>query len=84
MPNADPRDRFFYPILTLMIDSYIIPGQDQITDLLENLKNAEDKFAAAEQTIKIQQEEIKTFHLTQEQISKSIEVRHNFGLDHTL
>ena len=24
MPNGDPRDRFFYPTLTLMIDSYII------------------------------------------------------------
>ena len=22
MPNGDPRDRFFYPTLTLMIDSY--------------------------------------------------------------
>ena len=22
MPNGDPRDGFFYPILTLMIDSY--------------------------------------------------------------
>ena len=24
MPNGDPRYRFFYPFLTLMIDSYII------------------------------------------------------------
>ena len=24
MRNGDPRDRFFYPTLTLMIDSYII------------------------------------------------------------
>ena len=24
MPNSDPRDSFFYPILTLMIDSYVI------------------------------------------------------------
>ena len=24
MPNSNPRDLFFYPILTLMIDSYII------------------------------------------------------------
>ena len=24
MPNGDPRDRIFYPTLTLMIDSYII------------------------------------------------------------
>ena len=24
MPNGDPRDGFFYPTLTLMIDSYII------------------------------------------------------------
>ena len=23
MPNGDPRDGFFYPTLTLMIDSYI-------------------------------------------------------------
>ena len=22
MPNGDPRDRFFYPTLTLMMDSY--------------------------------------------------------------
>ena len=26
MLNGDPRDRFFYPSLTLMIDSYIIDG----------------------------------------------------------
>ena len=25
MPNGDPRDGFFYPTLTLMIDSYISP-----------------------------------------------------------
>ena len=25
MPNCDPRDVFYYSILTLMIDSYIIP-----------------------------------------------------------
>ena len=25
MPNGDPRDRFFYPTLTLMIDSYNLP-----------------------------------------------------------
>ena len=24
MPNGDPRDGFFYPTLTLMIDSYIL------------------------------------------------------------
>ena len=24
MPNGDPRDGFFYPTLTLMMDSYII------------------------------------------------------------
>ena len=24
MPNSDPRDGFYYPILTRMIDSYII------------------------------------------------------------
>ena len=24
MPNGDPRDGFFYPILTLVIDSYIM------------------------------------------------------------
>ena len=24
MPNGDPKNRFFYPILTLMMDSYII------------------------------------------------------------
>ena len=24
MPNSDPRDKFFYPTLTLMIDSYYI------------------------------------------------------------
>ena len=24
MPNSDPQDRFFYPTLTLMIDSYIL------------------------------------------------------------
>ena len=24
MPNGDPRDGFFYPTLTLMIDSYIM------------------------------------------------------------
>ena len=26
MLNGDPRGRFFYPTLTLMIDSYIIDG----------------------------------------------------------
>ena len=26
MLNGDPRDRFFYPTLTLMIDSYTING----------------------------------------------------------
>ena len=24
MPNGDPRDGFFYPTLTLMVDSYIV------------------------------------------------------------
>ena len=24
MPNGDPRDGFFYPTLTLMIDSYML------------------------------------------------------------
>ena len=24
MPNGDPRDGFFYPTLTLMMDSYIL------------------------------------------------------------
>ena len=24
MPNGDPRDRFFYPTLTLMMESYIM------------------------------------------------------------
>ena len=24
MPNGDPRDEFFYPTITLMIDSYIL------------------------------------------------------------
>ena len=26
MPNGDPRDRFFYPTLTLMMDSYNLPN----------------------------------------------------------
>ena len=29
MPNSDPRDRFFYPTLTLMMDSYSIMHSDQ-------------------------------------------------------
>ena len=28
MPNCDPRDRFFYPTLTLLIDSYIMHEDD--------------------------------------------------------
>ena len=33
MPNGDPRDGFFYPTLTLMIDSYIL-SQGKISDIL--------------------------------------------------
>ena len=28
MPNGDPQDRFFYPTLILMIDSYKLSTQD--------------------------------------------------------
>ena len=27
MPNGDPRDKFFYPTLTLIVDSYILLEQ---------------------------------------------------------
>ena len=42
MPNGDPRDRFFFPTHTLMIDSYFLPQAfaelNQITDqtILDN------------------------------------------------
>ena len=29
MPNGDPRDEFFYPTLTLMIDTYINHGVEK-------------------------------------------------------
>ena len=29
MPNGDPRDGFFYPTLTLMIDSYIVHERER-------------------------------------------------------
>ena len=32
MPKGDPRDRFFYPTLTLMIDSYILFAEDWSAD----------------------------------------------------
>ena len=31
MPNGDPRDGFFYPTLTIMIDSYIIIHWSSVT-----------------------------------------------------
>ena len=34
MPNGDPRDRFFYPTLKLMIDSYILAHQIGISEVL--------------------------------------------------
>ena len=34
MPMDDPRDRYFYPILTLMIDSPILSGEHLYSVLL--------------------------------------------------
>ena len=34
MPIRDPRDRFFYPTLTLMIDSYILAHRIRILEIL--------------------------------------------------
>ena len=33
MPNGDPRDGFFYPNLTLMIDSYIMRASKALLEL---------------------------------------------------
>ena len=40
MPNGDPRDKFFYPNLTLIIDSYIIWMWEEIS--LTNAFNKQD------------------------------------------
>ena len=40
MANGDPRDRFFYPTRTLMIDSYTVPFQE---DILSETKNDVDE-----------------------------------------
>ena len=32
MPNSDPRDRFFYTNLTLMMDSYNVLLQNKLCD----------------------------------------------------
>ena len=34
MPNGDPQDGFFYPILILMIDSYILAHRTRISEIL--------------------------------------------------
>ena len=34
MPNGDPRDIFFYPTLTLMIDSNILAHRIRISEVL--------------------------------------------------
>ena len=34
MPNGDPQDRFFYPTLTLMIDSYSLAERKLIFFLI--------------------------------------------------
>ena len=38
MPISDPRDGFFYPILTLMIHSYIIPILKRMAILFKEIK----------------------------------------------
>ena len=35
MPNGDPRDNFFYPTLTLMIDSYNIVKKMDLKDFFD-------------------------------------------------
>ena len=42
MPISDPRDRFFYPNLTLMIDTYILPLQlrDKFYSIQKQLQQA--------------------------------------------
>ena len=50
MPNGDPRDGFFDPTLTLMIDSYNLDlsqlrqdGLDQITISMQSVRFTEDR-----------------------------------------
>ena len=39
MPNGDPRDSFFYPPLTLMVDSYIMGNPSIQKGLMRDNRN---------------------------------------------
>ena len=40
MPNSDPRDGFFYPYLTVMIDSNILASKPNSVTVMRHGKNA--------------------------------------------
>ena len=47
MPNGDPRDEYFYPTLTLMLDSYTIPFYAE-TSMSQLLQEVYDQFRNTE------------------------------------
>ena len=51
MPISDPRDRFFHPTITLMINSYILIFRDEISILTHLAYRANAKRNMLYQTI---------------------------------
>ena len=57
MPNVDPRDRFFYPTLTLMIETYnivlyTVPGSDSDMETSESSEGHEELSEAQVKALK--------------------------------